>query len=363
MTRILIIGMHNKIGGVETFLMNYYRNIDKDKIQFDFINMYDKICFEDEILKLGAKVYKIPNVKKNPVGYYKTLKNIIIKNSYEIIHINMLSVANILPVFAARRAKVKHIIVHSHNTNTPQGLLRKLLDRLNKRIVLKYATDLFACSEIAGNWMFGKEPTVKIIHNAVEVEKFKFNQNIRNQMRKKMKIEDNFVIGHVGRFSEQKNHELLIEIFKRFSKDNQNATLLMIGEGELKSQIKEKVKKYGLQDKTVFLEPVGNVNDYFQAMDLFLLPSKFEGLPVVAVEAETNGLPVITSNTVSRELPIKELTSYCPLDDIEYWNSQMIQNKIQRKDRTIDITLANYNIKEEVKKLEKIYETMINKHN
>ena len=137
----------------------------------------------------------------------------------------------------------------------------------------------------------------------------------------------------------------------------------MIGEGELKSQIKEKVKKYGLQDKTVFLEPVGNVNDYFQAMDLFLLPSKFEGLPVVAVEAETNGLPVITSNTVSRELPIKELTSYCPLDDIEYWNSQMIQNKIQRKDRTIDITLANYNIKEEVKKLEKIYETMINKHN
>lgn len=358
MIKVLMIGMHDKIGGIETFLMNYYRNIDKNKIQFDFINMFDCLCFEEEILQLGGKIYKVPNVKRNPLGYYFKIKNIIKQNQYQIVHIHMLSMANMLPVLCAKKMNTKHIIVHSHNTNIPQGLLKKLLDKLNRKIVLKYATDLFACSQIAGDWMFGKRHEITIIHNAIDVEKFKFNPEKRKLMRQEMKIEDKFVIGHVGRFSEQKNHKLLIEIFKRYYQENKNAILLMIGEGELESIIKEKVKSYGLQHNVILLKPVSNINDYLQVMDIFLLPSKFEGLPVVAVEAEANSLSVITSDTVSRELPITDLSIYCPLDDIEFWNKKIVQNNTLRKDRTDDITLANYNIKEEVKKLEKIYELM-----
>ena len=359
MIRVLMIGMHDKIGGVETFLMNYYRNIDRSKVQFDFINMFDKLCFQDEIIELGGKIYQVPNVKRNPLGYYKKIKGIIQKNSYEIIHINMLSMANVLPILAAKKAGAKHIIVHSHNTNIPNGMIRKILDKINKKIVLKNTTDLFACSKVAGIWMFGKNKEFKVINNAVDIKKFEFDEEKRKKMRKQLKIENKFVIGHVGRFCEQKNHEFLIEIFRKISQERQDAVLLLIGEGELKNKIKDKVKKYNLQKKVIFLDPVSNVNDYFQAMDVFLLPSKFEGLPVVGVEAETSGLMVVTSNNVSRELPIRELSKYCSLENIEEWCSILKDDMPERKDRTIEIIEANYSIKEETKKIEKMYELMI----
>ena len=156
MIRVLIVGMHNKIGGIETFLMNYYRNIDKDKVQFDFINMYDKLCFEDEIKRLGGRIYKVPNVKKNPFGYYKKINNIIKENNYKIMYDNMLSAANILPIIIAKRNKVNTIIAHAHNTDTPKGMLRKILDKFNKKMLCKSATDFFAASfsSLGGNKCF-----------------------------------------------------------------------------------------------------------------------------------------------------------------------------------------------------------------
>ena len=157
--RILIIGMHDKIGGVETFLMNYYRSIDRKKFQFDFISIYDKLCFEDEIIRMGGWIYKICSEKRNPLKYYIQLSNLIKKNKYRIIHINMLSAANILPVIVAKNQKIKHIILHSHNSNTPDGKLRKLLNILNKPF-LHLGTDFFACSRLArGMDVWQKVPT------------------------------------------------------------------------------------------------------------------------------------------------------------------------------------------------------------
>lgn len=360
MLRVLIIGMHDKIGGVETFLMNYYRNIDKSQIQFDFINMYDKLCFEDEIKQLGGKIYQVTNVKKNPIKYYEQIKNIVDKNKYKIVHINMLSMANILPILAAKKAGAEHIIVHSHNTNTPQGIIRKVLDKLNKNIVLNNATDFCACSRVAGNWMFGEEKEFRVINNAVDIKKFKYDKEKREEMRRKLNIEDKFVIGHVGRFCEQKNHEFLIEIFKKVAEERKDSILLTIGEGDLKEQIQEKVKKYHLQDKVIFMDPINNINDYLQAMDVFVLPSKFEGLPVVAVEAESNGLMVVTSTNVSQELPIKELTRYCNLENIDEWCLTLKDTIPKREDRSLDIIKANYSIQEESKKLEKYYLEKLN---
>lgn len=359
--KILQIGMHDKIGGVETFLMNYYRNIDKTKFQFDFICMFDKLCFENEILDLGGNIYKVPNVKKNPISYYREIKRVIKRNDYKIVHINMLSNANILPIIAAKSAGVKNIIVHSHNANIPKGIARYILDKINRKIVLKNATHFFACSKKAGDWMFGKNFKYIIINNAVDVKKFKYNEIIRKKIRQDLNVEDKFVIGHIGRFSEQKNHKLLIKIFIQFLRENKNTVLLTIGEGELKNDIEEMVKQNNIEDKVILLNPVSNVNDYLQAMDVFILPSKFEGLPVVAVEAQTSGLNVIASDTISKEIPIRELTKYCCLDNIDMWCEAIKNIDKKRIDRESDIVKANYSIYEETKKLQKLYKLMIEK--
>ena len=181
--RVLQIGMHDNIGGVETYLMNYYRNIDRTQIQFDFISIFDKLCFEDEILSLGGKVYKLPSEKSNPVKYFYNLVKIIKENNYQIVHINMLSAANILPILAAKKCNVKSIIVHSHNSNTPSGFLRKIMDKIN-RPFLNLATNYWACSSKAGKWLFGNKKNIKIIHNAVNCEKFRYDEISRNEIRK-----------------------------------------------------------------------------------------------------------------------------------------------------------------------------------
>lgn len=357
--RVLQVGMHDKIGGVETFLMNYYRKMDRNKVQFDFINMFEHLCFEDEIKKMGGMIYKVPNVKKKPFKYYKELRKIIRLNNYKIIHINMLSMANILPIIAAHKEGVKHIILHSHNSGTPKGILRKILDKMNKKIAIKYANHYFACSTLAGKWLYGNETHFEVINNAIDVNKFKFDENKRKNMRRHLNLEDKFVIGHVGRFCEQKNHKFLIEILRKYLILNPKTILLTIGEGELKNEIKSKALSYNLQDNIIFMDPIDNVNDYLQAMDVFVLPSLFEGLPVVAVEAEANGLTVITSNTVSKELPIKELSVYCDLNYIDEWCKKIQNNIVRRMDRTDDITNANYNIEVEAKKLTNMYIKML----
>ena len=350
--RILQIGMHDKIGGVETFLMNYYRNIDRKKVQFDFINMFDKLCFEDEIKKLGGNVYKVSNVKKRPIKYYNDIRKIIRENDYKIVHINMLSMANIVPILAAHKEGVKHIILHSHNTGTPSVLIKKILDRLNKNVAIKNATDFFACSKLAGEWLYGDRTNFEVISNAIEPEKFKYDEKTRKLIRKKLGVEENFVIGHVGRFSEQKNHEFLINMFSKFAKTCPNSRLLLIGEGELKNKIENLVKKLEISNQVILLEPKSNIQDYYQAMDVFVLPSKFEGLGIVLVEAQANGLQCICSNVVPDEVKIINTLEKVPLK-IDSW----IKAFNDRKDRVPeDIVLDEfkenkYDISVEAKKL------------
>lgn len=350
--RILQIGMHDKIGGVETYLMNYYRNIDHSKFQFDFISIYHKLCFEDEILELGGKVYHLPSEKKRPIRYFNELVKIM--KNYRIVHINMLSAANILPIVAAKHAKVKYIIVHSHNSNTPSGILRKILDRLNRTYLRKNATDFWACSILAGKWLFGekivKTEKFKIIPNAVDTTKFKFDIDLRNKIRKELKIESKFVIGHIGRFSYQKNHEFLINMFYEFQKHKPNAVLILIGDGELKEKIKEQVKSLAISDKVIFVGTTDKVEKYLNAMDVFVLPSRFEGLPVVGIEAQMTGIPCIFSNSVTSEVNISNNSKFINLD-IEKW-CDTLQNV---KNRNNKFKCQEYDIKFATMKIMKYY--------
>lgn len=358
MKRILQIGMHEKLGGVETFLMNYYMHIDKTKVQFDFINMYEEdLCFSKEIKEMGGKIYKVRNVKKHPLQYFNQIKKIIKENEYDIVHINMLSAANILPILAADCANAKNIIVHSHNNNVPKGMLRKILNQINKKIILKKATTLLACSEEAGKWLFGDKSEFTVIKNAIDVNKFKYDSQKREEIRKKYGLEDKLVLGHIGRFEEQKNHKFLIEIFEKVREKNKDAKLLLVGDGILKEKIEEEVKKKNLKQDVIFIGSSYNVSDFYQAMDAFIFPSLFEGLGIVLIEAQCNGLDCFTSkDTVPKEADISNNVEYISLNNNpEEWSEKILQKKIERKKDYFDKLDKKYDINIAVKKLEDIY--------
>lgn len=366
MKRILHIGMSDNLGGIEIFLINFYRKINKKKIQFDFINMYDgKLCFEEEIIKMGGKIYKIPNEKKNPLGFEQELKSIIQKNKYEVVHVHKNSLAFISVFKILKKMKVKKIIAHSHNTQSSKpNFIINVLHKLNKPFLSKYANYFCACSKEAGEWMFSKNilesNKFTIVNNAIEIDRFIFNQNVRNEIRKEFSIDDEtFLVGHVGRFTPQKNHLFLIDFFYEFTKLKENCKLMLVGQGATMELVKEKVKKLKLEDKVIFVGERIDANRFYQAFDLFVFPSIYEGLGIVLIEAEVSGLPCLVSTEVPKLTKIIDDIDYISLEaPIHKWvdSANNILEKFERKNIYNLISNKGFNIEMEVKKLEKIYE-------
>ena len=342
-------------GGIENYIMNYYRNLDTTKIQFDFLVHYkEKGYFDEEILKLGGKIY-YTNVRKdkNIVKYIIFLFNFF-KNhkEYKIIHGHMPGLAPIY-LFMAKINGVKVRIVHSHATDTERTIKGNILKLIIKMI--KYFSNVyFACSEEAGKFMFGKRKFF-VIKNAIDFEKFVFNKEKRIEIREKLNLNNSFVIGCVARFNKQKNHEFLLDIFSEVLKEKKNAKLLLIGEGPLEKQIKEKAIKLEIIDKIIFLGVTENVNYYYNTFDAFVLPSNFEGLPIVIIESQVNGLSVFISDSVSKEAKISDLVYFISLkESARYWAKMIITNNI-RKDEKNCISKSGYDIKKSVKILENKY--------
>ena len=343
-------------GGVESFLMNYYRCIDREKIQFDFIIDSDStVVPEKEIKELGGKIIIVPPYE-SLFKYIKELKKVL--KEYKIVH-SHLNTLSVFPLYAAWRAKVPVRIAHSHSTTNRKEWKKNIIKNMLRPFAKVFATEYFACSEHAAKWLFGKKCVKKrkvtIIHNAIDVEKFKFNEDIRNRIRKEYDLEDKFVVGHVGRFTMQKNHEFLIDVFKEVIKERKNSVLLLVGDGPLENKIKNKVKKLGLQDNVKFLGIKNNVNELMQAMDCFLFPSLYEGLGIVVVEAQCSGVTCICSNEVPKEANITKLFKYCKLDDLDSWKKEILNNNCKRKNYANEITNKEYEINKEVKKLEEMY--------
>ena len=226
-------------GWIESFVMNYVRELTKQGVQFDFISMFPKLAYEDEITALGGKVYHTVDGRKRPITFYRQMKKILRMRHYDAVHVNMLSAANIVPVMTARHLGVKKVIAHSHNSSTP-GLVRNLLHRVNKPFLSCFATDYFACSQVAAEWLFTgkvlKSGKVRLIHNALRLEDFLCSEMQRAEAKKQFQLEDKFVIGHVGRFEEQKNHLYLIEIMKAFTEKRDDVVLLLIGTGRVRNR-------------------------------------------------------------------------------------------------------------------------------
>lgn len=355
-------------GGVEAVVMNYYRYIDKSKIQFDFICDEDSTNIPyEEIEKLGGKVILIPPYQKL-FRYHKELKRILKEGNYKIVHshINTLSVFSL---FAAKCAKVPVRIAHSHSTTNKKEKKKNLMKQVLKPFSKLFATDYMCCSELAGRWLFGDklydEGKIYLLNNAIDLHKFEYNEKIREEVRKELNIdEETFVMGHIGRFVEQKNHNFLIEIFAELYKEKPNSVLMLVGQGPLQDDMKEKVEQLELSNNVMFLGQRNDAARLYQAIDVFVLPSLYEGLPVVGVEAQAAGLLCVLSDDMTKETKVLDTTVFNTLNQsASEWAKTILtkSNEYTRQKTNDEMKNKNFDIDTEACKLEKVYYDLLNR--
>ena len=351
-------------GGTENAIMNYYRHIDRERIQFDFLlTDPNKCAFEDEIISLGGIVHRVPRLTmSNPLPYLKGVDHFFkIHPEYRIVHSHTSS-KSVFPLYIAKRHNIPVRICHSHSSKSENGIKGFIRDIL-KLGLKKVATTSFACGEQAAEWLYGKKfldnGNVSIIRNVIEGDKFTLNLETRQKYRELLHIQDStLLIGHTARFNAAKNHLFLIDIFNELKSKITNSKLLLIGDGELREQITEKVNSLGLTNDVIFAGVVPNVYDYEQAIDIFMLPSLYEGLPLSIIEAQISGLKCFTTEgTVSKECSVTDLVSYLPLErGAKYWAEEIYKAKdYNRYDRLDEIKKAGYDARTSAYELENIY--------
>lgn len=329
---LCIVGSMNA-GGAETFLMKVYRTIDKTKYQMDFyVATQEEGFYDKEIQMKGGRIYHSIPKSKGFIKCFISLRNTIKREKYDyVLRVSQHSLSA-LDLLAAKLGGARTLIYRSSNSGTGGGKVNQILHEIFKWLSITIPTVKIAPSTEAAEFMFGKncieKGNVMIINNAIPVEKFLFNVEKRDKIRKEFNISENtFVVGHVGRFNHQKNHNFLIDIFNNVVKKNSNSVLILVGKGELKNTIKEKLDSLGLTDKVLFTGIRSDIPDIMMAMDVFVFPSFFEGMPNTVIEAQATGLRCLVSDNVTREAGITELVDYLSLNDTaENWGNKVLEN-------------------------------------
>lgn len=357
MIRVLHVVTYMGRGGLETMLMNYYRNIDRSKVQFDFLVHRDfEADYDKEILSLGGKIYHVSRLIPWSKVYKKELCRFFTEHpEYKIVHVHQDCLSSVA-LGCAKKCGIPVRIAHSHTSNQTKNL-RYIIKRYYMKKIPQYATDLFSCGTKAGVWMFGNQK-FNILPNAVDVEKYAFSETIRNEVRKELGIADEFTVGHIGRFGKEKNHEFLIEVFRRIKNINKNSKMLLVGNGKEFENIKAKVISLGMEKDVIFTGVRPDVNRLLQAMDVFVFPSLYEGLPVTMIEAQAAGLQCVISDKVPNESIIAEgmVTVKKLSDSAEEWAECILSKKdLEREDVSCDIKKHGYDIKSAAKRLEEFY--------
>ena len=324
--RILHVVQRMEAGGTQALLMNIYRNIDRTKVQFDFLVEYpNKEFYDDEILKLGGKIYySTVRTDFNILKFKNQLKNILRENpDYKIMHVHVSNIGYIC-FKIAKKMGVHTRIAHAHNNGSVHDA-KYFLRWILRKLFALYATEYYACSKEAGEYFF-KGKDYKVLKNAIDSKKFVYNEKQRIEMRKELKVENNFVVGHIGRFHPQKNHKFLIEIFEKIKEKRSNAKMILVGTGPLEKEIENKVKNLNLEKDVIFLKNRKDINKIYQAMDVFIFPSLFEGLGIVAIEAQASGTPIICSDRLPPEIEISPIYKKTSLDEsAEVWANEAIK--------------------------------------
>lgn len=352
--RILHIVTYMGRGGLETMLMNYYRSIDRTKVQFDFLTHRDfRADYDDEIEALGGKIYRLPNLNPFSRSYLGALDRFFGEHpEYRIVH-SHLDCMSAIPLKAAKKHGVPVRIAHAHNSNQPRDA-KYLLKLFYKHRIARQTTQLFACSGEAGRWMFGSAD-FRVLNNAIDAGKYAFDAALRSGVRRELGVSgDAVLVGHVGRFDPQKNHSFLLDIFAKMPGDTR---LLLVGDGVLRPDAERRAEELGIRERVIFAGVRTDVDRLLQAMDVFLFPSLFEGLPVSIVEAQAAGLPCLISDKVPIECKKTDLVTQIPLDasPTEWAEAVLSAAEMPRGDTLAQIREAGFDIRANAEWLQNHY--------
>lgn len=365
--KVLHFTLANTGSGVTQFMLNLWKHIDKKRFHFDFVTMSPYLDYAEELEKTGSRIYYVKTYAETDREGFEREISTILDNGYDVVHLHTSWWRGFALEEIAKKKGVPKIIIHSHNSDVHIGEnqsredARKLHEEQRMLLNDDMATDFLACSQKAANWLYGdniEKEKIQIIPNAVDTDAFVFNPLVREKYRREMNLENSFVIGHVGRFAYQKNHEFLIDAFAEVVKQRQYARLLLVGTGALEEQIREKVQKMGISEKVLFVGKRNDVNCLMQAMDLFVLPSRFEGLGSVLIEAQVAGLKCIASDAVPIEAKIVDEFVYLPLER-QTWMEEILKSMTPglRQSNPKLIKKAGFDMENQVEMMECIYST------
>lgn len=361
--RIAYLTKDMPVNGISTVIMNYCRHLEKEKYEITIFSGPPIVeQYKEECEKLGIRIIETPPKKGgNPLKYYFFLLKQLNRKKYDIIHIHGNSATITMELFITWIKGIKHRIGHCHNTQCDSLKIHKTL----KPILKKLYTYGFSCSKEAGEWMFGNK-AFEVLPNGFITEKFKFNKNNRTKIRKKLNVEDKFVIGHVGMFNEQKNHPFILSVFEEIAKEHDKAVLLLVGTGPNYEKIQDLINNHPYNERIICYGVTDQISEVYDAMDLFFFPSKFEGLGIVLLEAQIKGLPCVASDVIPKEVVLNEkMIDFLSLNsNVKVW-SKKILSKAQELNNNRDkvyneneYNIKRYEIKENVKTLEKRYEEL-----
>lgn len=373
MKNILVFGMTENPGGVESFIISYYRKMNHKKIHFDFLaNTKNQIAYENELSKMGSKVFHIHSRSRHPIKYYKELNSFFRKyaQNYQCIWLNLNSLANIDYLKLAKKYNIPRRIIHSHNSQNMDGRFRGYLHKINKKQIQYYATDYWACSVKAANWFYDDNlmSKVKIIKNAIDLTRVKFDLNKRRKIRQAYNITNSFVIGNIGRLHFQKNQVFILKIFKELLVKIPNAKLIFVGQGPDRDKLEKLAIEFNINDKVIFAGVQTDISKWLSSFDLFIFPSLFEGFPIAGLEAQANGVPILASdNIIPDDAIINDNLYFLNLKNSpDVWANEILKLKktlyrIGDIDVIKNFNNSGYNIdyaarKLETKLLEKYYE-------
>ncbi|MBQ4518412.1 MAG: glycosyltransferase family 1 protein [Clostridia bacterium] len=356
MKRLLCILSNMNAGGAETFLMKLYRTLDKTKYQMDFcVNVKERCFYEDEIIEMGGKIYRIPSKSENAQAFKRQLTELIQKEAYEQVLRITSNAMGFWDLKIAKQAGAKRGVARSSNSSDGAGLKQKLAHRLGKLLYRKYVDVCIAPSDLAATYTFGKNAITKgrahILHNAIDLSLFYFDTEKRASVRRELGIEEGrLVFGHIGRFMTQKNHGFLLDVFKTIKEKEPRALLLLVGKGELQEQLEQKAKDLDITDSVIFAGVRSDIPAVLSAMDVFVFPSLYEGMPNTVIEAQATGLPCVIADTITKEANITGLVQYLPLGSTEQWAEKAFAAvNLERKDTREDFLKHQYDIESATK--------------
>ncbi len=343
MKKVLIYGMTNITGGIENYIYNLTDEV-KDVFQFDFVVHFPSMAFEKEMKENGSRIFQIPGKGEGLLKHLKAWEKFLKRHKeYKVIYFNVMD-AMVVPTILTARLMGRKCVVHSHNGDVMKGMVNK---------VCRWALNLvvscrMACSQCAAEYLFGKKDVKKtaIIHNKIDIEKYSFDQQVRNSKRKELGIDDCFVLCHIGRITYQKNPKGVLDIFAETLKKEKKSVLLSIGVGDMENEVKQYAREKGLEDKVRYLGARSDVSEILSAADVFLLPSFYEGLPIVGIEAQASGLPCFFSEQVTKETDVTGNSMFLPLEDKRKWAEMIVACRRKKRMHTKEcLTEAGYDLK------------------